>query len=195
MTQLETKLGTEELHATVEKEKLRPAPMLYAIIVFKTAKGALFLFAGLILYWRAANGLSQEYQWLMHTPFVEWIFRMLRIHPENQFFGNLALKIENMTAASVRNAALGTIIWSLFPLVEGLGMMGRVAWAGWLAIGESAFFVPIEFFELTKRFSAALLVVTISNMIIVWYLYMNRERLFHHHYREADATAEPREAP
>ena len=117
----------------------------------------------------------------MHTPFVEFVFRLLRIHPENQFFVNLALKIENLTEANVRNAALGTIIWALFPLVEGLGMMYRVVWAGWLAIGESAFFVPIEFFELSRKYSWELLVVTITNIFIVYYLYANRARLFHHH--------------
>ena len=99
-------------------------------------KGGLFLFAGIMLYYHAANGLTDEYQRFMRTPFVpKFIFHLLRIHPENQFFVNLALKIENLTAANVRNAALGTIVWSLFPLVEGLGMMWRASWAGWLAIG------------------------------------------------------------
>lgn len=172
-----------EHRKTEPQEKLKPAPTLYAIVVFKIAKGALFFFAGFILYWRAANGLSDDYQRLMHTPFVEWVFHMLRIHPENQFFGNLALKIESFTEANVRNAAIGTVVWSLFPLVEGLGMAFRTAWAGWLAIGESAFFVPIEFFEMSKRFSYPLLVVTISNIFIVWYLFAYRERLFHHHHR------------
>ena len=36
------------------------------------------------------------------------------------------------------------MLFSLFPLVEGTGMLFRAGWAGWLAIGESAFFVPIE---------------------------------------------------
>jgi len=170
----------EELEPVAHKERLAPAPMLYAIITFKTVKGILFLFAGVMLYYHAANGLTDEYQRFMHTPFVEFVFRMLRIHPENQFFVNLALKIENLTEANVRNAALGTIIWALFPLVEGLGMMYRVVWAGWLAIGESAFFVPIELFELSKRYSDALLVVTVTNIFIVYYLFANRDRLFHH---------------
>ncbi|HWD19202.1 MAG TPA: DUF2127 domain-containing protein [Verrucomicrobiae bacterium] len=176
------KSQVEDEEAEVTEEKLKPAPTLYLIIAFKTSKGVLFLLAGILLYMHAANGLSDEYQHAMHMPFVEWVFRMLRIHPENQFFINLALKIENLTEANVRNAAIGTIIWALFPLVEGLGMMFRTSWAGWLAIGESAFFVPIEFFELSKRFSTPLLVVTITNIFIVWYLFTNREQLFHHHH-------------
>jgi uncharacterized membrane protein (DUF2068 family) len=176
----------DKLESVTPQKDHTPAPLLYLIIAFKTAKGALFLIAGIMLYYHAANGLTDEYQRFMHTPFVEFVFKMLRIHPENQFFVNLALKIENLTEANVRNAALGTIIWALFPLVEGLGMMYRVAWAGWLAIGESAFFVPIEVFELSKRFSEALVVVTITNIFIVWYLYANRDRLFRHPYGGAD---------
>ena len=44
--------------------------------------------------------------------------------------------------------AIGSLLYSLFSLVEGVGLMFRVSWAGWLAIGESAFFIPIEILEL-----------------------------------------------
>ena len=49
-------------------------------------------------------------------------------------------------------------------------MLYRAGWAGWLAIGESAFFVPIEIYELAKKFSYYMLVVMIINVVIVWYL-------------------------
>lgn len=81
----------------------------------------------------------------------------------------------------------GTFIYSLFSLVEGTGLMFRISWAGWLAIGESAFFVPIEFYELVrhpvseKGFYAILLVLGL-NIFIVWYLFQNRHRLFRHHH-------------
>jgi uncharacterized membrane protein (DUF2068 family) len=41
----------------------------------------------------------------------------------------------------------------LFSIIEGGGLMFRASWAGYLAIGESAFFVPIEIYELMHRFS------------------------------------------
>ena len=64
-------------------------------------------------------------------------------------------------------------------------MIFRVSWAGWMAIGESAFFVPIEFYELVRkpRFSWSIFVLTIINILIVWYLAKNRHRLFHHHHQ------------
>jgi uncharacterized membrane protein (DUF2068 family) len=59
----------------------------------------------------------------------------------------------------------------------------RFWWAGWLAIAESAFFVPIEIYRLARQYSPPLLIVTIANIVIVWYLYANRQALFHHKHR------------
>jgi uncharacterized membrane protein (DUF2068 family) len=91
----------------------------------------------------------------------------------------------------------GSFLYSLFSLVEGVGLIFRVPWAGWLAIGESAFFIPIEIFELVRRHRSempnparpellsnpqfGLLIVLAINVFIVWYLYTNRKRLFRHH--------------
>ena len=41
--------------------------------------------------------------------------------------------------------------YSLFSLVEGIGLIFRVSWAGWMAIGESVFFIPIEVYDLLHR--------------------------------------------
>src|SRR5439155_22853729 len=91
--------------------------------------------------------------------------------------------IGELTEANVLWAAAGTLFYSLFSLVEGIGMIFRVSWAGWMAIGESAFFIPIEIYELTRpgKFSWFLVSVLVINIIIVCYLFRNRNRLFRHH--------------
>jgi len=63
--------------------------------------------------------------------------------------------------------------------------MFRVGWAGWMAIGESAFFIPIEVYEITHDFSITVLLILAFNVLIVWYLFQNRERLFHHAHAPA----------
>ena len=157
---------------------LKRAPTLYAIIFFKLVKGILFLFFGLVLYFQAARNLPQEYADLLKKP----IFQNLRIHPENRLVQHIADQIADLTEERIKWAAVGTMAWSLFPLVEGIGLLFRSSWAGWLAIAESAFFVPIEFYELGRQFSFYLFLVTIANILIVWYLYANRDRLFRHHH-------------
>ena len=151
---------------------LKRAPTLYCITGFKLIKGALFFILAIILYFDATHDLPAQYQWLVAH---------LRIHPENRFFTRLAEDVGALTEAKVRWAAVGTLVWSLFPLVEGIGLLYRAGWAGWTAIAESAFFVPIEFWELARKFSWFLVGVTVINIFIVVYLYMFRNVLFHHH--------------
>jgi uncharacterized membrane protein (DUF2068 family) len=171
------------LSAVVVEAPLKRAPTLYAIIFFKLIKGVLFLAFGVALYFRATHDLPAEWDDLLKKPFVEHVFERLRIHPENRFFLHIAEQIANVTETQVRVWAVGTMLFSLFPLVEGIGLLYRVGWAGWLTIGESAFFVPIELFELAKKFSPYMLAVMVANIFIVWYLYANRNTLFHHHHQ------------
>jgi uncharacterized membrane protein (DUF2068 family) len=101
------------------------------------------------------------------------------------------VQIGQLTEAKVLWAAAGTLVYSLFSLVEGVGLMFRISWAGWMAIGESAFFIPIEIYELVRRTNpdrprpgheVTVLVILALNILIVWYLFQNRHRLFRHHH-------------
>jgi uncharacterized membrane protein (DUF2068 family) len=177
------------IEETSEREHVAPlkrAPTLYLIIFFKLAKGILACFLALFLYCQPTTQLPTEYEQLMGRSAVKEVFHYLRIHPENKFFEHLAKQIANATDAGVRVAVIGALLWSLFPLTEGIGMIFRVKWAGWLAIGESAFFVPVEIYKLLEDFTWFMVMVTVTNIFIVWYLYANRERLFHpasrHHH-------------
>jgi uncharacterized membrane protein (DUF2068 family) len=125
------------------------------------------------------------------------------LDPENRFFGNIGDWLSTITPNSVRTTALATFVYSLFLIVGGTGLAIRAKWAIWLTIGESAFFIPIEILELSRRhprpvspdeaqavppihhlFSHpkyGLAIILALNILIVWYLLKNRERLFRHH--------------
>lgn len=154
------------------------APTLYAIILIKLIKGALFLSMALVAYTLSDNDLPAEYRHLLHY---------LRLNPEKKFFSELAVRVGTITEANVLWVAAGTAVYSLFSLVEGVGLMFRVRWAGYMAIGESAFFIPIEMFDLVHHYSATVFIIMILNVLIVWYLFTNRQRLFKsHHHRHED---------
>jgi uncharacterized membrane protein (DUF2068 family) len=148
------------------------APTLYAIIAMKLLKGLLFVSFAIAAYTLSDNDLPYEYHRLLH---------FLRLNPENKFFSDVAVQVGKLTEVKVLHVAAGTLLYSLFSLVEGVGLLFRVGWAGWLAIGESAFFIPIEVYELVHRFSKTVLGILVINIVIVCYLLRNRERLFHHH--------------
>lgn len=151
----------------------RRAPTLYAIIAIKLVKGSLFVLLAVVAYTLSDNDLPAEFRHLLH---------FLRVNPERKFFADLGLQIGKLTEANVLWVAAATLFYSLFSLVEGVGLIARISWACWLAIGESAFFIPIEVYELIRKPSWTVLVIMGINVVIVWYLLKNRSRLFRHHH-------------
>lgn len=149
------------------------APTLYFIIATKLLKFALFAALAITAYTLSDNDLPAEYQGLL---------RHLKLNPERKFWAQLAVQVGLLTEAKVVWVAAGTLFYSLFSLVEGVGLMFRVSWAGWMAIGESAFFIPIEVHELVRKFTWPVFIILALNIFIVWYLFQNRQRLFRHHH-------------
>ena len=161
------------------------APTLYFIIVLKLIKGVLALLLAFGVYKLAGKDLGDIFDRAMRT---------IHLDPENKFLSEIGDKLDQVTPSNVRWVATGTFLYSLFALVEGVGLMFRIPWAGWLTIGESAFFIPIEIFELVHHrqvvngevvhhgFSWRMFVILALNVLIVWYLYQNRARLFRHRH-------------
>jgi uncharacterized membrane protein (DUF2068 family) len=177
----------QNVKATAEKkppEKKR-APTLYFIIAVKLAKGVLTLLLAFGVYKLAGIDLSNLFDQLL---------RFIHLDPENRFPSDIGDKLDEITPANVRLVATGTFLYSLFSLVEGIGLIFRARWAGWLTIGESAFFIPIELFEIVHHhelvrhgefvhpgFYWKISVILGLNVLIMWYLFQNRTRLFKHH--------------
>lgn len=151
-----------------------PAPTLYAIIVMKLLKGFGCMILALIIYTHSDHDVRQEFSDLLE---------FLRLNPEGKFWANLLAHADGLTQAKIVHYAIATFIYSLFDIVEGAGLIFRATWAGWLSIGASAFFIPIEIYELGRKFNWWVFGILILNTVIVSYLYANRERLFLHHGR------------
>jgi uncharacterized membrane protein (DUF2068 family) len=166
MAEVQTAEQTE-----ISKVKKR-APTLYVIIAIKLGKGLLLLLLAAGVYSLSDNNLPEEFRQGL---------QFFHLDPEKRFFTELANKLSQITPANLVWIARGTVLYSLFSLVEGVGLVFRVSWAGWLAIGESMFFIPIEVYELIRGFKMSLLVILGLNVMIVWYLFQNRQRLFRHH--------------
>lgn len=162
------------------------APTLYFIAAIKIVKGAALLLAAAGIFSLAGKDLQEEFD-----QFIRWV----HLDPENRFFSNIGGWLDTVTAKNVYAVAAGTLLYGLFLIVGGSGLAFRAKWAIWLAIGESAFFIPIEVFELVRRRmpeaegrramfahpKIGLAIVLMVNVVIVWYLYKNRSRLFRHH--------------
>lgn len=165
------------------------APTLYFIVAIKLIKGTALLLLALGVFTLANKDLPE-----LFAQFLRWV----HLDPERSFFTSIAAWLDTVTPANMRAVALGTLLYGLFLLVGGSGLAFRAKWAIWLAIGESAFFIPIEVFELVRHPlpgtpdqprpeffhhpKIGLLIVLVLNVAIVWYLSKNRKRLFRHHH-------------
>ena len=165
------------------------APTLYFIVAVKAVKGVAALLLALGAYNLTDNNLPEEFRKLLE---------FLHIDPEKKFFLDLADHISEITPRNLDWLAVITIVYGLFMLLQAVGLAWRVSWAVWLVIAESAFFIPIEIFELVRKHvpnaenhphifthpKIGIAILLAVNVAIVWYLFENRSRIIRHHHHD-----------
>src|SRR5689334_24632053 len=115
----------EGSQSVTKSEVKKRAPTLYFIIAIKLIKGLLTLLLAFGVYKLAGKDLSDVFDHLL---------RFIHLDPENRFLSDIGDQLDKVTPANVRWVATGTFLYSLFSLVEGVGLIFRVPWAGWMAI-------------------------------------------------------------
>ena len=151
-----------------ERSHRRGGGALLAIAVFKFIKGAVLLALAL----GALSFLRKD----VASDVEHWIDQ-LRIDPDNQFIGALLSKLQLVHSKELKElSALGAAYAALF-LTEGTGLLFRKRWAEWLTIVATSSLMPIEVYELFKKFTAVRLVALLINAVVVLYLiYVVRQK-------------------
>ena len=179
----------ENLALVVPETKPKRAPTLYFIIGVKLFKGLAALLLALGAYSLTDNNLPEDFRKLLE---------FLHLDPEKKFFLELADRVGEITPANLEWLAVGSIIYGLFMLLQAVGLIFRVSWIVWLVIAESAFFIPIEIFDLVRKHVPAAenhphifahpkiywAILMAVNVAIVWYLFKNRDRIIRHHHHQ-----------
>ena len=178
----------KNLAVAAPEPKPKKAPTLYFIVGFKLAKGITALLLALGANRLTDNNLPEDFRKLLD---------FFHFDPENKFFQELADRVNDITPNNLRWFSAGAVVYGLFMLLQAAGLAFRVSWIVWLVIGESAFFIPVEVFELIHKHTnpenhphlfahpkIAVAALLAANIAIVWYLFKNRERIikhYHHH--------------
>ena len=158
------------------------APTLYAIIGLKLLKGLLLVAIGFgLLSLTRPHSPSERANGQDLDARFDQFLRVIHLDPEKKFFFDLGERLKTIAPGNIKGVGIGTMLYSLFSLVEGVGLIFRLRWVGWIVIGESLFFIPIEVYDLMAGFSSVVLVILLINVVIVWYLLNNRHRLFRQH--------------
>lgn len=145
------------------------APTLYALAGLKLLTGVILLLAGLAIY--AGRNLDFDGE-------IQRVLQTYQLDASTTLPGGSADPLGEVSPSMLLMIGAGSSLYGLFSVVQGVGLFFRTGWAGWLAIGETAIFVPLELWDLMRHFSVVILLFLAVNIAILWYLYANRERLF-----------------
>ena len=135
--------------------------VLFLIGLFKLVKAALLVAVGIGAIKLLHKDLSGE---VLH-----WA-QVLRVDTDNRYIHGLLVRIFRVTPKQLRELSAGTFIYAGLFLTEGLGLLLRKHWAEYFTIVTTGLFIPLEVYELARHFTIAKLVITVLNVLIVWYL-------------------------
>ena len=65
---------------------------------------------------------------------------------------------------------LGTFLYAGLFATEGIGLLMRKRWAEYFTIVTTSLLIPLEVYEMFRHFTIVKLLVTLVNLMIVWYL-------------------------
>jgi uncharacterized membrane protein (DUF2068 family) len=100
---------------------------------------------------------------------THWV-QVLRVDPDNRFIHGLLVRIFRVTPKQLKELSVGTLIYAGLFATEGIGLLLRRYWAEYLTLITTGAFIPLEIYELAQHFTVTKLVVTVINVLIVWYL-------------------------
>ena len=144
-----------------KRSGVKSDPWIFLIGVFKLFKGISLLIVGfglLRLLHRDVAAVTQH-----------WI-EVLRVDPENRFIHRGLVRIFNVTPRQLRELSAGTFVYAAIFLTEGTGLLARKHWAEYMTLISTGLFIPLEVYEIHRHFTWLKVVVTLLNLLIVWYL-------------------------
>ena len=71
---------------------------------------------------------------------------------------------------TLKRISAGTFFYAALLLTEGVGLLWRQRWAEYFTVLVTGSFIPLELYELTRRFTAPRLILIGVNVAVVGYL-------------------------
>lgn len=139
----------------------RTASALMAIGVFKLLKAALLF--------TIAFGVHHLLHRDLQESILHWA-RAVRVDPENRFVHTAISKVSGVSPRQLQAISLGTFLYGALFATEGIGLLLRKRWAEYLTVISTALLLPVEVYELFRRFRWAKLIILVLNVAIVVYL-------------------------
>src|SRR4051794_20151325 len=157
------------MHAAAKNRNRKSDLTIIAIGILKLLKSiSLLVLGAALIHWRNEDLGEVASRWLGNV----WLGQ--------SYFDAMLVKLSLMSKETIDEFAVGSFVYSVLLLVEGVGLCLRKRWAEFLTVGITASLLPFEFYELYQRITVSGVLVTIVNIAIVVYLtvrlYFNHER-------------------
>jgi len=141
--------------------RVRKVPGLRLIAVIKFAKAVLFTGIGFGLF----RSINKDFGESARVLAVH-----LRIDPENHFVRLFLEKVANVDPKMVREFGLFSFLYAAELYIEGIGLWLNQAWAKYLVLVATGFFLPEEAYACMQRFSWERLAFLIINLAVLIYV-------------------------
>jgi uncharacterized membrane protein (DUF2068 family) len=135
--------------------------VLFLIGLFKLVKALLLIAIGI----GALRFLHKD----LSNSVLHWA-QVLRVDTDNRYIHGFLVKIFRVTPKQLKELSVGTFIYAGLFLTEGMGLLLRKHWAEYFTIITTGLLIPLEIYELVRHFTIVKIVVTVVNVLIVWYL-------------------------
>jgi uncharacterized membrane protein (DUF2068 family) len=134
---------------------------LEAIAIFKLVKGALLLIVG--------TGAAKLVHVDVYDLALQWV-DVLHVDADNRYIHWLLEKLMFVDERTLRHLSAGTFVYAAVVITEGVGLLRQQIWAEYLTVIATASLIPLEIFELVKRFTMVKVGVVAINIAVVGYL-------------------------
>jgi len=148
------------------RKQRRSAPAradIYVILIglFKLVKGLLLVAVGI----SALRLLNRD----VGEAVTNWVSE-IRIDPGNLYIHKLLVKVGGLDHRKLEEISIGSFIYAAVFLTEGIGLILRKRWAEYFTVITTSSLLPLEIYELTKRFTWVRVGLLVFNIVVVWYL-------------------------
>ncbi len=104
-----------------------------------------------------------------------WV-EVLRVDPDNKYIHRLLVHIFAVTPKQLKELSVGTFVYAALLGTEGIGLLMHKHWAEYFTVISTGLLIPLEVYELAKKFSPMKVGVLAVNVAIVWYLVLRLRR-------------------
>jgi uncharacterized membrane protein (DUF2068 family) len=105
----------------------------------------------------------------------EWI-SALYADPQGRHLYWLLAKLQSVDEAKLKDLGIASYAYAALHFIEGSGLLWRQFWAEYLTVVATGGLIPLEVYELTRRFTVARLSLLGANGAVVVYLILNIRR-------------------